>query len=119
MRTEVIFKDFKRTAATETFIEDKIEDLLTPFLSEHDRYNLKVYVGEDAHRNEQRKPHFECTATLKLDGNPKIFKVTKQEADFYEVVHETILAIQKMLRKQHDIEVSHKVHRLDFTDRAV
>ncbi len=112
MSTEILVKDFETTESLETYLNNYAEGIVDNVFPQNHGYTLKVTVGENSHRNQGRKPNFECSIHLRFDGFKKVYKVTKQGPDFYAVVNETGLALKKVLRRRHNLFSSHDRLRL-------
>ncbi len=108
MKTEIRVKDFENTEGLQNYLQTHAEELLQSTLPKNDRYNVTVSVGENAHRNQARRPNFECAIHLKFDGLKKVYKVIKQGPNFYDVVHDAVLSLKKILRRRHNLNTSYK-----------
>ncbi len=118
MSAEVIFRDFKRSRATESYVIHQVEGFIEKFIPKDSRYDLKIRVGEIRHRNNMnRKPRFQCSLVLRLDNFRKILNVTKDGFNFHESLNEAALALRKKLRRQHDQMVDRRRKKMPRSER--
>jgi ribosome-associated translation inhibitor RaiA len=109
MSAEVIFRDFERSKATESYVIHQIEGFIGKFIPNETPYDLKIRVGEVRHRNAlRRKPKFQCSVALKLPNLKRVLNVTRDGFNFHESVNEAAMALRKMLRTQHDKKIDRK-----------
>ena len=103
MATEIMTRDFKKTESVENYIESEVELALSDLLPPSDHYVLKVTAAETAHRNQNRKPFFECTVQVKLDSVDKVYRVRRQSSSFYESVQAAVAAMKRVLGRRHSL----------------
>ena len=107
MSTEVVIKDFESNKGLENYLQFYTEGVIEDSFPANHGYNLKVTVSESSHRNQIRKPKFQCSINLSFDGFKKVYTVTKEGSDFYDVVADAGLALKKMLRRRHRLFANH------------
>lgn len=112
MSTEIRVKDFESTENLESYLQNHTESIIEATCPNSPRYSLTVTVGENAHRNQERKPNFECSINLKFDGSKKVYKIIKQGPNFYDVVNDAGITLKKVLRRRHNLNSSHNHNRL-------
>lgn len=120
MSSEVIFRDFKRSKATESYLIHQVEGFIEKFIPRNAEYSLKIRVGEVRHRNSlNRRPRFQCSLLLKLENLKHIFNVSKDGFNFHESVNEAAIAMRKILRRKHSQLVNRKRSKLRRLDLAL
>lgn len=107
MSTEVIVKDFESTDSLGNYLQSYTEGIIDESFPTNHGYALKVTVGENSHRNQDRKPNFQCSINLRFDGFKKVYKVTKQGPQFYDVVADAGHALKRILRRRHNLFSDH------------
>lgn len=115
MKTEIRVKDFENTEGLQNYLQTHAEELIQSTIPNNNRYNVTVTVSENAHRNQGRRPSFECAIHLKFDGLKKVYKVVRQGPHFYDVVNDAIQSLKKILRRRHNLNstYSHTIPSLE------
>jgi len=110
MQTEIFYRDITKTEALENFLLEKTESALESFLKNDPEAHLIVRVQTERHRTYTRKPVYKCEIILKPSHTRGVMKVVKQDADFYECVNKSVLALKAMLRRRSDRFHDHRRH---------
>ncbi|MDZ4661465.1 MAG: hypothetical protein SGJ18_07565 [Pseudomonadota bacterium] len=108
MRSEIVFRDTKRTGNLEEFILTQTKGVIEGFFGERNSPHLKVTVYEDRRRNLKRSGHFVCEVILTLRGHHQVIKVTKSDFNFYDCVTQAGIALRKRVRREHKYQISQR-----------
>lgn len=102
MRTEIIFKDIRRSPYIENFITDKIEALIDKIGPLNSDLHWTVRVQEDRLSTSARHPVFHCEITLKSGASAKPQVVTKQDRNLFRAIVAAFDTLKVLLSKSHE-----------------
>lgn len=102
MRTEIFFKDIRRSEYIENFINDKIETLTDKLVQPDSDLHVIVRVEEDKQRTHNRHPAFRCEVTVKSGGIAKPLVIVKQDRNLFRAIVATFGTLKVLLGKTHD-----------------
>lgn len=102
MRTEIFFKDIRRSDYAENFINDRIETLLEKLTPWDNDVHVVVRVEQDRQRTAQRHGIYQCEVILKSGMNSKTYKASRQDRNFFRALVSCFDALKVILAKNHD-----------------
>lgn len=102
MKAEFFTKGFEKTESMDNFLQKEALDLVDVFMKNDRDVHLRVTVDEDAHRVQNRKPHFVCEIMIKSASSKKYLKTHRASYDFRTAVYEATHAMKRMLMKKSD-----------------
>jgi len=102
MRTDILFKEIRRSNYLEDFISDKIDVLVEKLAGPDNDTHVTVRVEKCRERTNLRHPIFQCEITVKSGMSPKIFKVTKSDRNIFRAIVSGFDALKVNLSKSHD-----------------
>lgn len=102
MRTEVFFKDIRRTGYTEDFITDKVEALTDKLIQPDSDLHVVVRVEKSRQRTATRQGLYQCEVILKSGMSDRTYKTLRQDRNLYRAVVASFDALKVMLAKNHD-----------------
>jgi ribosome-associated translation inhibitor RaiA len=97
--TSTHFVHVDRAQHLDTFVREKIEDVVTSFKN-NGKYSLEIWISKVRGETEFRGPCFKCEACLKVNGGGSPITVTKKNDSFYAAVEGVGLAMKNALTKR-------------------
>lgn len=101
MRTELFFKDIRRSEYAEDFIYDKV-DALTDFVMPDSDLHIVVRVEKLKQRTANRHGIFQCEITVKSGMSDKTYKTVRQDRNLFRAIVGCFEAMRVVLGKNHD-----------------
>lgn len=117
MRTELFFKDIRRSEYAENFINDKVENLTDKLIQPDSDSHVVVRVQKNRQRTTNRHGLYQCDITVKSGISNKTYKVTRQDRNLYRAIVSSFDALKSILAKNHDRQRNDRRRRRlpDFT----
>lgn len=108
MQTEIFYRNIGKTENLESYLLEKTEAIVEPYLKYDSNAKLTVRVETIRSRNQNnRKPHYTCEVILKPSFKKGTFKVQKSGTNFYEAVVKTTSALKHIIKKMSGIKSDH------------
>lgn len=101
MRTDILFKDIRRSDYITDFINDKIEAFTDKLIPDKDLH-ITVRIEKGRQRTANRHAVFQCEITLKSGISDKTYKVVKQDRNVFRAIVKSNDALKILLAKNHD-----------------
>lgn len=102
MRTELFFKDIRRSEYAENFINDKVENLTDKLIQPDSDLHVVVRVQKGRQRTANRHGLYQCEITVKSGMSDKTYKVTRQDRNLFRAIVSSFGALKTILAKNHD-----------------
>lgn len=102
MRTEVFFKDIRRTGYTEDFITDKVDALTDKLIQPDSDLHVVVRVEKSRQRTDIRQGLYQCEVIVKSGMSDRTYKTLRQDRNLYRAVVACFEALKVILAKNHD-----------------
>jgi hypothetical protein len=102
MRTELIFKDIRRSDYAENFINEKVELLSEKLIHPDSDLHVTVRVEKDRQRTANRHPIYHCEVIVKSGISAKIYKTIRQDRNLFRAITASFGALKIILGKTHD-----------------
>lgn len=108
MQTEIFYRNIGRTENLESYLLEKTESVIEPYLKYDNNAHLTVRVETVRSRNQNnRKPHYTCEVILKPSFKKGTIKVQKTGTNFFEAVSKTTSALKHSIKKLSGIKSDH------------
>ena len=101
MQTKIVIRDFESTENLQQYLQSKIEESIAPYLKKFEDSFVYVKVHEDRHRNQNRKPHFQCYVRLQIPGAHTVLTVQKDGDHFYDCVQKVTDTLSEVMGRKH------------------
>lgn len=102
MRTEIFFKDIRRSDYAENFINDKVESLLNKLTPWDNDAHVVVRIEQDRQRTDLRHGIYQCEVTLKSGMKSKTYKASRQDRNLFRALVACFDTLKVILAKNHD-----------------
>lgn len=102
MRTEIFFKDIRRSEYTEDFITDKVDALADKLIQPDSDLHIAVRLEKARQRTANRQGLFQCEVVVKSGMSEKIYKTVRQDRNLFRAVVSCFDALKVVLAKNHD-----------------
>lgn len=102
MRTDILFKDFKRSEYIENFVSEKVEALTEHFAIVERDAHIAVRLEKLKERTPVRRPIYQCEIIVKTARSPKIFKTSKSDRNIFRAIASSFQSMRMMLSKSND-----------------
>jgi len=102
MRTEILFKDIRRSEYIENFISDKVEILTDKLIQPDSDLHVIVRVEKDRQKTDNRHPIFHCEVTIKSGVSAKPLVINKQDRNIFRAIVSSFDTLKVVLGKTHD-----------------
>jgi ribosome-associated translation inhibitor RaiA len=102
MRTEILFKDIRRSEYIENFIGDKVELLTDKLIQPDSDLHVIVRVEKERQRTDNRHPVFHCEVTIKSGVSVKPLVISKQDRNIFRAIVSSFDTLKVLLGKNHD-----------------
>ena len=113
MRTEIFFKDIRRSEYIENFINDKIETPTDKLVHPDSDLHAMVRVEENRQRTSNRHPAFRCEITLMSGVTTRPLVIVKQDRNIFRAIVSSFDTLKVVLSKTHErLRHDRRRHRL-------
>lgn len=102
MRTDLIFKDVRRSQYAEDFINDKVEALTERLAQPDSDLHITVRVGKGRQRTANRHGLYQCEVLLKSGISDRIYKIARQDRNLYRAIVSSFDALKLIMTKNND-----------------
>jgi hypothetical protein len=102
MRTDILFKDFKRSEYIENFVTEKIDSIVERLVAPDNDTHVTVRLEKSRERTDQRRPHFQCEIIVKSGMSSKIYKTVKNDRNIFRSIVCSFDSMKTLLGKTHD-----------------
>jgi ribosomal subunit interface protein len=103
MRIDVRFTHMDRSEALETYVQEKLTDILDEVLHRHDGH-VMVWLNAETNRVAKTVPNFVCEFEVRYPPRKDLF-VSRSSADMYAAINEAIDSLRMLLREEGKREV--------------
>ncbi len=102
MRTEIVFKDIRRSEYAEDFINDKIDALVEKLIQPDSDLRITVRLERSRARTEIRQGLYRCEIFVKSGMSNKVHKTARQDRNLFRAIVASFDALKVVLGKSHD-----------------
>jgi ribosome-associated translation inhibitor RaiA len=103
MRIEIRFHHMDRSEALETYVNEKLSDVIDEVLHRRDGHIL-VWLNADTNRTTRANPTFVCEFEVRYPPRKDIF-VSRSGADMHVAINEAVDSLRGLLREDGKREV--------------
>jgi ribosome-associated translation inhibitor RaiA len=102
MRTDILFKDIRRSDYIENFVGDKIDQLIDRLVSWDADTHITVRLEKAKERTALRHPVYQCELTIKSGESPCVHKTVRADRNVFRAIVAAFTTMKQILAKQHD-----------------
>jgi len=102
MRTEIFFKDIRRSEYAEDFINNKVDALADKLIQPDSDLHISVRLERARQRTTNRRGLFQCEVVVKSGMSERTYKTVRQDRNLFRAVVSCFDALKVVLAKNHD-----------------
>ncbi|MBS1970325.1 MAG: HPF/RaiA family ribosome-associated protein [Bdellovibrionales bacterium] len=102
MRTEIVFKDIRRSEYAEDFINDKVDALVEKLIQPDSDLHITVRLERSRARTAIRQGLYQCEVFVKSGMSDRVYKTVRQDRNLFRAVVASFDALKVVLGKNHD-----------------
>jgi len=102
MRTEIIFKDVRRSEYAEDFISNKIDALADKLIQPDSDLHIAVRVEKSRQRTANRRGLYQCEVLVKSGMSDKTYKTVRQDRNLFRAIVSSFDTLKVILSKNHE-----------------